>query len=119
MSLVITESIANHSRWLIAQAGESRGRDRWTVLSLVYVPCLDQPWLTQVRGRSIVKGENDVTRRIAFADYESALGVFEDSELSAELIIEADLFLAENPDLIERLETEHHRLTAPQANGAV
>lgn len=104
---ITIESVADMTRFQIAQVGNSYGRDRWTVLTVLYIPCLEKPWVGQVRHRSVLVGEDQRTRRFSAIELEDVLNRFDDTELKDELELSCDIWMNENHDLIERLEEMH------------
>lgn len=62
-------------------SSEEDGRARWSELSVWFDPSLGRPWIAEARGRSARDGERDKVRRLASANLEKALGLFDDTDM--------------------------------------
>lgn len=60
---------------------EPDGRARWTELAVFFCLGEAKPWIAEARGCSRVAGERTKIRRLASANLEKALGLFDDSDL--------------------------------------
>lgn len=60
---------------------EDDGRDRWTELSVWYLPGHAKCWIAQAEGCTAVEGERTKRRRLASARLERALTLFDDSDI--------------------------------------
>ena len=62
-------------------SSEGDGRSRWTELRVLFNPTMGKPWIAEARGCSSHEGERDKVRRLASANLERALSLFDDTDL--------------------------------------
>jgi hypothetical protein len=62
-------------------SSEGPGRSRWSELRVWHVPLARRPWVSEARACSDLPGEQPRANRMASADLERALRLFDDTEL--------------------------------------
>lgn len=71
----------SHAERVAFASSEGDGRERFTELAVYYNPHMGRPWIAEARGCSKVPGEVPKVRRLASANLDKALRLFDDSDL--------------------------------------